>query len=73
MKHGIFGFQVATKGKSANEGEQLLDYSGGGTAKETAIVINEIQKYFVEEIRLGIPIIAFEMLCKQLCFNLSII
>ncbi len=56
-KHGIFGFQVSTKGKSENEGEQLLDYSGGGTAKETAILINEIQKYFVEEIRLGIPII----------------
>ncbi len=59
-KHGIFGFQVATKGKSENEGEQLLDYSGGGTAKETAILINSIQKYFVEETRLGIPIIAFD-------------
>ena len=59
-KHGIFGFQVATKGKSENEGEQLLDYSGGGTAKETAILINSIQKYFIEETRLGIPIIAFD-------------
>ena len=59
-KHGIFGFQVATKGKSENEGEQLLDYSGGGTAKETAILINNIQKYFVEETRLGIPVIAFD-------------
>jgi len=27
--HGLFGFQVATKGKSANEAEQLLDYYGG--------------------------------------------
>jgi beta-glucosidase len=59
-KHGIFGFQAATKGKSNSEGEQLLDYSGGGTAKETAVLINEIQKYFVEETRLGIPIIAFD-------------
>ncbi len=59
-KHGIFGFQVATKGKSGNEAEQLLDYSGGGTAVHTAELINEIQKYFVEETRLGIPIIPFD-------------
>ncbi len=59
-KHGIFGFQVATKGKSGNEAEQLLDYSGGGTAKEVAELINEIQKYFIEETRLGIPIIPFD-------------
>ncbi len=59
-KNGIFGFQVSTKGKSGNEAEQLLDYSGGGTAYETAVLINSIQKYFVEETRLGIPIIAFD-------------
>jgi beta-glucosidase len=59
-KHGIFGFQVSTKGKSENEAEQLLDYSGGGAAKETALLINEIQKYFIEETRLGIPIIPFD-------------
>ena len=59
-KHGIFGFQVATKGKTESEGEQLLDYSEGGTAKETAILINNIQRYFIEETRLGIPIIAFD-------------
>jgi beta-glucosidase len=59
-KNGIFGFQVATKGKSGSGAEQLLDYSGGGTAQETAELINTIQKYFVEETRLGIPIIAFD-------------
>ncbi len=59
-QHGIFGFQVATKGQSANEVEQLLDYSGEGTAQETAELINDIQKYFVEETRLGIPIIPFD-------------
>lgn len=59
-KHGIFGFQVSAKGKSGNEAEQLLDYSGGSAAKETALLINEIQKYFVEETRLGIPIIPFD-------------
>lgn len=59
-KHGIFGFQVSAKGKSGNEAEQLLDYSGGGTATETAKLVNEMQKYFVEDTRLGIPIIAFD-------------
>lgn len=59
-KHGIFGFQVSTKGKSESEAGQLLEYAGGGTAYEAAARINEIQKYFVEETRLGIPIIAFD-------------
>lgn len=59
-KNGIFGFQVATKSSSGNNTEQILDYSGGGKAKETALLINEIQKYFLEETRLGIPIIPFD-------------
>ena len=59
-KNGIFGFQVAAKGKSGNSAEQLLDYSGGGAAAETAELVNKIQKYFVEETRLGIPIIVFD-------------
>ena len=59
-KHGIFGFQVATKSSSGNESEQMLDYSGGGKAKETALLINEMQRYFIEETRLGIPIIPFD-------------
>ncbi|QOD60803.1 glycoside hydrolase family 3 C-terminal domain-containing protein [Polaribacter haliotis] len=59
-KHGIFGFQVSTKGSSENGAEQILDYSGGGTAKETAILINDMQKHFINETRLGIPIIPFD-------------
>lgn len=58
--HGIFGFQVATQGSTGNEAEQILNYSSGGTAKETATTINAIQKYFTEETRLGIPIIPFD-------------
>ncbi len=59
-KHGIFGFQVATKSSSKNESEQILDYSAGGTALQTATLINEMQRYFLEETRLGIPIIPFD-------------
>ncbi len=59
-KHGIFGFQVSTKGNTENETEQVLDYSSGSNARKTAELINAIQKYFVEETRLGIPIIPFD-------------
>lgn len=58
-KNGIFGFQVSAKG-STDAGAQILDYSAASNAKETAKLINSIQKYFVEETRLGIPIIAFD-------------
>jgi len=59
-KNGIFGFQFATKRKSGDQSEQLMDYSVGTTAKETAKLINETQKYFIEQTRLGIPIIPFD-------------
>lgn len=59
-KHGIFGLQVATVGESSNEAEQMLNYSEGETTRATAERINEIQLYFVEKTRLGIPIIAFD-------------
>lgn len=59
-KHGIFGFQVATKSSSGTHAEQILEYAAGGTARETAMLINEMQKFFLEETRLGIPIIPFD-------------
>ena len=58
--HGIFGFQISASGKTADAAAQLLNYSGGGSAFETAEKVNKIQKYFIEESRLGIPIIAFD-------------
>ncbi|MBI9038029.1 MAG: glycoside hydrolase family 3 C-terminal domain-containing protein, partial [Bacteroidales bacterium] len=58
-KHGLFGFQTSVKAKSKDEAEQLLDYSGEGSALESVKLANKIQKYFVEETRLGIPIICF--------------
>lgn len=59
-KKGIFGFQVAAKGTSGNAAEQILQYGKSGTPESVAEKINEIQKYFVEETRLGIPIIPFD-------------
>lgn len=59
-KDGIFGFQMNTVSKSDSKAEQILNYATGGKATETAILVNEIQKYFIEETRLGIPIIPFD-------------
>ena len=59
-KNGIFGFQVNTVQQQQGAAAQLLKYSAGQTAKQTVTRINEIQKFFVEQTRLGIPIIAFD-------------
>jgi beta-glucosidase len=39
---------------------RISDTAGGQTAKGTAILANEIQKFFVERTRLGIPVIFHE-------------
>lgn len=59
-KNGIFGLQVHTKGNSEYQVEQLLDYSLEASAEDTARTINQIQRFFVEETRLGIPMIPFD-------------
>ncbi len=59
LKHGIFGFQISSKGLNDNAAEQIMDYGSTGTAANMAREINELQKYFLEETRLGIPIIPF--------------
>lgn len=57
-KDGIFGFQIgAAEGEGATG--QLLKYSPESNAYEMAAKINETQRFFVEETRLGIPIIVF--------------
>jgi beta-glucosidase len=58
-KNGIFGFQVSAKGSTDAAG-QLLNYSAASNAIETARLINKMQHYFVDETRLGIPMIAFD-------------
>src|SRR5688500_11399944 len=59
-KNGIFGFQVNTVQQQQGAAAQLLNYKSGQTGKQTLAKINEMQKYFVEKTRLGIPIIAFD-------------
>ncbi|NCC71907.1 MAG: beta-glucosidase [Sphingobacteriia bacterium] len=60
FRNGIFGFQVYTSGKNTDATEQLLSYESTHSAYQSAAFINEIQRYFIEESRLGIPIIPFD-------------
>lgn len=59
-KTGIFGFQVSTVGQNANAAGQMLDYAAGASAAETAEAINGMQHFFINDSRLGIPIIPFD-------------
>ncbi len=59
FRNGIFGLQINAKGNCDAAG-QLLDYSASLPAHSMAQKVNAIQRYFVEETRLGIPIFAFE-------------
>lgn len=58
--HGIFGLQVSTGNQGGGAAGQLLKYNSNEDAERLAKKINAIQKYFVEESRLGIPIIPFD-------------
>lgn len=56
-KTGIFGFELNSASQNAEGSAQILNYNAGDFAAETAIKFNEIQRFFVNESRLGIPII----------------
>lgn len=58
--HGIFGLQVSAGNQGGGAAGQLLTYNANEDAEKLARKINAIQKYFVEESRLGIPIIPFD-------------
>ena len=59
-KNGIFGFQVSAASQGGDAASQLLQYGTSENALSLAKKINDIQKYFVERTRLGIPLIAFD-------------
>jgi len=58
--HGIFGLQVSAGNQGDGAAGQILKYNAHENAENLAKKINAIQKYFVEESRLGIPIIPFD-------------
>ncbi|MGJ7030807.1 glycoside hydrolase family 3 C-terminal domain-containing protein [Niabella hirudinis] len=61
-KNGLFGFQVSAATTGAGEAaQQMLSYNQGSVNALTFVKkINSIQKYFVEQTRLGIPLLFFD-------------
>lgn len=59
-KYGLFGFQVSAGSSDVNAAQQLLQYNTKENALSLAKKINQLQRYFVEQTRLGIPIIPFD-------------
>jgi len=59
-KNGIFGLQVSAASQGGGGAGQMLTYNTQENAYSLAKKVNAIQKYFVNETRLGIPIIAFD-------------
>ncbi|MDC8104640.1 glycoside hydrolase family 3 C-terminal domain-containing protein [Chryseobacterium sp. B21-037] len=59
-RHGIFGLQVSATNQGDGVAGQMLKYNADEDAERLARKINSIQKYFIEESRLGIPIIPFD-------------
>ena len=59
-KNGIFGLQVSAVAQAGGGANQMLSYNTQENAYTLAKKINAIQRYFVNETRLGIPMIAFD-------------
>ncbi|MCX3263776.1 glycoside hydrolase family 3 protein [Pedobacter agri] len=59
-QNGIFGLQVSAVAQGGGGANQMLSYNTTENAFTLAKKINAIQKYFINETRLGIPIIAFD-------------
>jgi beta-glucosidase len=57
---GAFGFEGGIATGDANTAGQMIQISGGDIASEMARVINQAQKHFIENTRLGIPILSFD-------------
>ncbi|WP_235964455.1 glycoside hydrolase family 3 N-terminal domain-containing protein [Pedobacter gandavensis] len=59
-KNGIFGLQVSAVTQGGGGAGQMMTYNTQENAYTLAKKINAIQRYFIKETRLGIPIIAFD-------------
>ncbi|TLY50033.1 MAG: beta-glucosidase [Gammaproteobacteria bacterium] len=60
FKHGIFGLQVGAAPQGGGAAQQMLNYDTSENAYTLAQKINAMQRYFVEDTRLGIPMLPFD-------------
>ncbi len=59
LQHGIFGIQLSASSKG-DAGGQMLNYNTTDNAVSFAKKVNDVQRQFVNNTRLGIPIIPFD-------------
>lgn len=59
-KHGIFGLQVSAGSQQEGAAGQLLQYNTTEGLQILGEKINRLQKHFVENTRLGIPMLPFD-------------
>lgn len=60
FKSGIFGFQLNTTAQQENAANQIMSYNSEQNVKETVRKANAMQRYFMEQTRLGIPVIFYD-------------
>ena len=60
FQHGIFGLQVSAATRGDGAAQQMLSYDTSENAWTLAKKINAMQHYFVDETRLGIPMLPFD-------------
>ncbi|HEX7916754.1 beta-glucosidase [Rudaea sp.] len=59
FRHGIFGLQIGAEAQGG-AAQQMLSYDTHENAESLARRINAMQHYFVDETRLGIPMLPFD-------------
>ena len=59
-KNGIFGLQISAQSGGGGEAQQMLSYNTTENAFTLAKKVNQLQRYFVKETRLGIPMLVFD-------------
>ncbi|MFZ4520375.1 MAG: glycoside hydrolase family 3 N-terminal domain-containing protein [Bacteroidales bacterium] len=60
LSAGIFGLQVSAKGLKDEASAQLLTYGSSASSANYAQTVNNIQNFFINESRLGIPMMPFD-------------
>lgn len=59
-KNGIFGLQISAQSGGAGEAQQLLSYNTTENAFTLAKKVNQLQRYLLNNTRLGIPMLVFD-------------
>ncbi|UKT62664.1 beta-glucosidase [Pedobacter mucosus] len=59
-KNGIFGLQISAQSSGSGESQQMLSYNTTENALSVAKKVNQLQRYFINDTKLGIPMLVFD-------------